>query len=243
MATLNRQSAGFTLVEVLIAIVIMSSVVVLAGQSYRQFVVTANDFDKKYGVHLQQLQKEQVIREKLESSRLYMANKQHMFTQKDQYPYWIGNESSWAGITTQSLQDENRSAVFLVSIQDNNLTYCEKVIDEWLPTTGVVPEGVCQFSIVLDENVTELNFKYFGWDSYDSLITIRQAGFLDMDVSHIKPSWFSSYLGEKRRVMPMWVDMRWKHSNETETSWLIPVKYQDPTHMYSAYKQQSEGGN
>ncbi|MFV8423091.1 PulJ/GspJ family protein, partial [Vibrio parahaemolyticus] len=45
MATLNRQSAGFTLVEVLIAIVIMSSVVVLAGQSYRQFVVTANDFD------------------------------------------------------------------------------------------------------------------------------------------------------------------------------------------------------
>ncbi|MBE3859110.1 prepilin-type N-terminal cleavage/methylation domain-containing protein [Vibrio parahaemolyticus] len=84
----SRQS-GLTLVEMLVALLIMTAVISVANQSYRQFVVGAEDFKIKYEKHLKRFQKQQLVLERLEGAMLYMSKQQSLFSSNETLPYWI----------------------------------------------------------------------------------------------------------------------------------------------------------
>ena len=57
----NNKKTWFTLVEMLVSMVILSSVIVISTQAYRQFVVNAEQFSNKYQQVLLSVQKESLF--------------------------------------------------------------------------------------------------------------------------------------------------------------------------------------
>ncbi|WP_394145912.1 PulJ/GspJ family protein [Vibrio atypicus] len=221
----NRER-GLTLVEMLVALLIMTAVISVANQSYRQFVVGAEDFKVKYEKHLKRFQKQQLVLERLEGSMLYMTNQRTLFSTNETKPYWIGLANSLTAVTYKSLQDPTYSAVFQLKLIDDELIYCEKTIDTWLPNVDVVPEEMCSFNVIVANNIETLSFRYFSWTDYQDFLYSEQMR-IDEDprVVNFQPDWHNQLIGGKASLIPTWYEVKFVDLQDNETIWLIPVTH------------------
>ncbi|ELA6984460.1 prepilin-type N-terminal cleavage/methylation domain-containing protein [Vibrio parahaemolyticus] len=221
----SRQS-GLTLVEMLVALLIMTAVISVANQSYRQFVVGAADFKIKYEKHLKRFQKQQLVLERLEGAMLYMSKQQSLFSSNETLPYWIGLSDSLTAVTYKSLQDPTYSAVFQLKLEGNDLLYCEKTIDTWLPQVDVVPDEICNFKVIVAENIKSLSLRYFSWSDYQDFLYSEQMR-IDEDprVVNFQPDWHSLLIGGKASIIPTWYEVKFVDELDSETIWMIPVTH------------------
>lgn len=239
MASLKKAKQGFTLVEMLVALVVLSLTIAVSSQAYSQYVVSSERFLKKYRDELTQLQQDELVRERLSSARLYMANSSSLMGLNKPSPFMIGKNHSWAGVTFPSIQDASYAAVFLLRLQGEKLYYCESLIKDSLPESNKLPTDICEFSILVRENVDDVSFRYFGWKDYSTLVTYRQSPLTGLDISSIKKRWFDKYLGVETQLMPQWVELTINYENSSE-AWMIETQNQDPLIMYNAYSSSSE---
>lgn len=240
--SISSRNHGFTLIEVLISVLILSSVIMLASQSYRYFVIESRDFNNTYSEKLRLYQREQLIKRSIESSFLYMTNKSNLFYTLEQYPYWIGKENELTAITIQSVQDPDIAAVYQIKKEGDDFVYCEKLIDSWLPQSNKVPEGICNFSLVVKNDIEQLTISYFGFDNYQTLININQKDWFPDEQFDTSVKWHNQYNGEERKLTPHWIKIVWhQKNNDIDSTWLIPVNRQDYQSMISAYRMQLEG--
>ena len=247
----KRQIVGFTLIEMLISLVIFSSAVGLATQAYRQFVVDSSRFMDKYRNRLQQGQVRQLVIERVLDSVLYYSTKHADFSSNQAIPLWIGDTHKLTAVTSHSLQDPNRAALYQLRVQNGGFYYCEKVIELTLPSANIVPADICDFSLKVEDQVKNIQIRYYGWASALEMI-IAISG----DPSLGQPQgrkWSSVYMGDIAQLMPEWVEITLVYSahlssenqlssgNERSSGkkpnslWRIPVKYQEPERMSSSH--------
>lgn len=235
-----KKQRGLTLIEMLVALVILSGVIVLSSQAYSQYIAGSQTFYDKYRVKLGLLQRDELIRERLRSARLYIANTSTLMGLKRVAPYQVGKSDSWAGVTYPSLQQSQYPAIFKLHMSGERLFYCEKVIDDWLPNATQVPKDICEFSVLVRDDVESLKFRYFGWENYMAWVDYRQSPLTGIDTSTLKQTWHEKYLGYETKMMPEWVEVTFELKTGEKEVWLLETQNQDPSLMYNAYSNEGE---
>ncbi|MGR6840817.1 PulJ/GspJ family protein [Aliivibrio wodanis] len=217
---------GFTLVEMLVSMVILSSVIVIATQAYKQFIVNSERFSTKYRSVLADTQKRELVFERLDQTILYIANKRDLFGNSTQSIYWQGYKNSLLSVTKISLQNPNKAAVFKLYQNEGELIYCEKVIDSWLPQIGKEPEGLCDYSLSILSNLESVQFSYFGWkDAFQKMEGMNAKYFNNFSA---KKTWFKRYDSIEAELLPEWIALDITYSDSSKDRWMFLIKYQDP---------------
>lgn len=180
---------GFTLVEMLVSMVLLSMVLLIASNAYSSF---SNRWNGRLG-HFNQsvVQAKQLIlvQEALKSIVSYVV-----INDKSQAKlYFEGNRNGFVAVTLRSLFSPETAAVMRLQIIQNTdftyrLTYQESSMAEQLL---IKSKQSLNFSapIVLFDNLSSAEFQYFGWPSSQSKNwTIDSAA-----VEPEPPSWFNEY--------------------------------------------------
>lgn len=224
MASVNR---GFTLIEMLVSMVILSSTIMLATQAYRQFNVDSHSFTRKYQTKTQDIQVTQLTRERLQYSLLYFSSKNSDFFSNKTFPFWIGLPKELIAITKHSMQEPQRSAIYKMKMEENGtVSYCESLIDSTVPYVNVIPGDICDFSVVVATGVSDLKFRYYGWSS-DFDMAIAKSNDSTLGISEGR-KWFNHYVGETRGLMPEWLEVTLEYDNGPMDVWLFSIKGQAP---------------
>ncbi|CED70276.1 putative uncharacterized general secretion pathway protein [Aliivibrio wodanis] len=230
-----KKNNGFTLVEMLVSMVILSSVIVIATQAHKQFIVNSEQFSDKYQKTLVTTQFRELLFERIEQSVLYVTKKNNVFGIDKNVVYWIGDSKQLVAVTRMSLQNPKRSAVYMLSVIDNELIYCEKVMDSWIAEAGEIPSDICQYSRVIASDIDKLSIRYYGWPNSTEMLQAQSSEFLTGVRS--KQQWFTQYHGEKTELAPEWIELTLTEKNEQKNTWLLPVKYHDSERLTLLYNQ------
>lgn len=185
----SHKSKGFTLVEMLVSMVLLSMVLLIASGAYSLFSDRWNGRLGHFNKSVIQAKQLILIQEALNSITSYVVN-----NDKEQAKiYFEGNNNGFVAVTLRSLFSPETAAVMRIQIAQNpnftyRLTYQESPMTSQLLTSTT---QVLNFSppIVLFDQLTRVNFQYYGWPSSKS-----KNWTIDSAVAKPKPaSWSNQY--------------------------------------------------
>lgn len=156
---------GFTLVEMLVSMILLSMVILIGSGAYSQF---SERWDGRLGYFNQvstQAKNLILVQEILDSIVPYVV------TDNDNQAriYFEGNRNGFVAVSLRSLFNPEMSAVIKLSVlqQDDftfTLIYQESVMDQQLLTNAQQEVNFGQ-EIILFNDLKEINFSYYGWPS------------------------------------------------------------------------------
>lgn len=219
---------GFTLIEMLLSMAIMTAVVSLASYSYRFYLELSTKSSSKYDANLERMQVWQRTTERMsENIDYYIAPK--FRPAERNFPLFMGEAKSLYSVTSRGLFNSNFQALYWLGELNEKLVYCEKSITGFFPTEDIVDERICDEYLVLESNVDDLSFRYFGWRSlgdWQSASSIESMP----NVSQLR-TWFMNYQGRERYLIPEWVEITYQRKGEKKTEKImrrIPLFNHDP---------------
>lgn len=225
---LSRRRRGFTLIEMLLSMAIMTAVVSLASYSYRFYLELSTKSSVKYDIDLERMQIWQRITERISESVDYYILPKYRPAERN-FPLFIGEERSLYSVTSRGVFDSNYQALYWLGELDGKLTYCEKPIVGFFPTEDVVNDAICDESITVEAGISDLSFRYFGWSSLSELLSSANIE-SEANVSQIH-TWFINYQGRERYLIPEWVEVTYLRISESKTEKImriIPLYNHDP---------------
>lgn len=211
----NRKFKGFTLIEVLVAMVIFAIVMGMASEAYRYFnrpQMTASNtvLDTQ---NLSQFK--QVLNTLREVNAIYVRDDEN---QKQLYFY--GSNNTLKYYTNSPILTDEPIAVSVLSISKElgGVEYCEFSFGQlnWRELNNIQNCDEENLFIKLGDNI---EFKYFGWEDRD-LFDKFLSGFFSMAVEP-KPKWWNEYESTKTQTLPMFVSINFNDS--THKFLLSPV--------------------
>lgn len=185
-------SAGFTLVELLIAVTILSMLLLTASYSYS---LIASRWDKDLGNYAettQQAKSTELLLGVLSGVRSYVVRK------SDLSPgfLFIGADDSLLAATTNGLKGGDQEVFRLTVVSTENEKYdlvYQAVGVNQIPLVSASQEITFDFSTVLFKDAEQINFRYYGWphlfDKTD-------------ENSKAKLTWQNRYSGLDAQYMP-----------------------------------------
>jgi len=231
-----KKNNGFTLVEMLVSMVILSSVIVIATQAHKQFIVNSEQFSDKYQKTLVATQFRELLFERIEQSVLYVTKKKNEFGIDKPVVYWIGENERLVAVTRMSLQNPKRSAIYMLKVEDETLIYCEKVMDDQIAEAGKIPSNICEYSMVIAPNINSFSIRYYGWENSHEMLQAYGSEF-SIGGDNKKQRWFTDYDGQKTGLVPEWVELTITNQYKEKNKWLLPVKYHDSERLTLLYNQ------
>jgi len=184
-----KTSQGFTLVEMLVSMVLLSMVLLIASGAYSMFSDRWSGRLGHFNKTVVQAKQLILVQEALKSIVSYVVT-----NDKEQAKFYFeGNRNGFVAVTLRSVFSPKSAAVMRLQVTQNddftyNLSYQESAMTEQLLTKA---KQSLNFSnpIILFDNLTEINFQYFGWPStqdknwtIDSIIPKPEP-----------PTWFNEY--------------------------------------------------
>lgn len=224
----RHRRGGFTLIEMLVSMAIMTAVVSLASYSYRFYLGLSTKTAVAYETKLQQMQLWQRVTERVSETVDYYISPIYRPSERN-FPLFIGNSKFVYSITSRGLFDNDYQALYWLGRLDDKLVYCERKVNGFLPTEDAVDESICDEYITLDKNVSELSFRYFGWRTLSDFVSTSYSENM-LDVSQAL-TWFVSYQGRDRYLIPEWIELSYKSGDENKTEKVIrkiPLLNHDP---------------
>lgn len=196
---------GFTLVETLISLVLISLVMLSAALAYQYFTENWQRNQGKFGEVRENYRTWQLVH------RVSQAIYPKVVLSETNAPgfYFLGREDGFTGVATMSVQDPNSSAVFRIFREPNNENGFRLVYEE-APMGEVPLERASQilpfnFRRVLLENAESIEFRYQGWENRQVRSDNIAVDFLEGAAS--KPQWYPSYDGMERGVHPLAIEI------------------------------------
>jgi len=184
-----RANKGFTLVEMLVSMVLLSMVLLIASNAYSLFSDRWNGRLGHFNQSVTQARQIVLVQEALKSIVSYVVT-----NEKDQAKlYFEGNRNGFVAVTLRSLFSPGKAAVMRLQVTQNvdftyALSYQESSMEDQLLITA---KQSLNFSepIVLFDNLTAINFQYFGWPSTQS-----KQWTIDSNMPQPQPpTWFEEY--------------------------------------------------
>ncbi|TMO46485.1 type II secretion system protein [Pseudoalteromonas ruthenica] len=192
----KKSRLGFTLVEVLVAMVIFTMVIALSVTSYR-FVLGQID-DNQNRSDVSQLSKIKMLNQQVRALEpLFFIN-----NKGEGVPFFVGQKDGFAFISpTPKLLDEHM-VIAQILASEQGFIYCELPYGSQSLQNYVLRERLCQQQVMLYQG-DNAELEYFGWR--DALqLDNYYSEYLNVSVRP-EPAWSSRYLSSSRGVLPLFI--------------------------------------
>lgn len=196
MVSTGYLKRGFTLVELLIAMSIMLSMLVLASVAYQSYT-------KSWQRDLSKIEQSY---QDFRYNELFIDAVQSIFplavTDEDRSFYFLGREEGFTAVTYSPIFATGFPAVIRVFRELNDEGNYRLVYEEASLQHIVLksPQQVLPFNKrkIIYSNISDLKFSYYGWKNNSSKMASLSADLVNAG----RGSWFSEYDGIKRRLHP-----------------------------------------
>ncbi|RUO62600.1 PulJ/GspJ family protein [Pseudidiomarina insulisalsae] len=210
----NHATSGFTLVETLIAMVLLSLLMISGALAYDYF---SQNWQRNKGLADVTLERHHLLTlvQKVSwntyAKTVAMGNERYGF-------YFLGRDDGFTAVSQISVQHPDLPAVYRIFREPNGrngyrLVYEEAVLrDTYL--TNADQQLPFNFRRILYDNIEQLSFDYYGYQS----LTERNATVAGDMGETFQLEWFSEYDGLQRSLHPQAVAI-----NLNGFRWLIEV--------------------
>jgi len=193
-----KRNQGFTLIEMLISMVLLSMVLLIATSAYSMFSEKWNGRLGYFNRSATDAKHLILVQEVLKSIKPYVVT-----DDKDEAKlYFEGNRNGFVAVSLRSLFQPNKPAVIRLQVIQNDdfsfaLVYQESVMTHQLLTKVTQPLDFTA-AIVLFDKLKDVDFTYFGWP------TLKAKNWQpDVSFELREPKvWFDEYNSIERRVFP-----------------------------------------
>ncbi|SEK47125.1 prepilin-type N-terminal cleavage/methylation domain-containing protein [Colwellia chukchiensis] len=221
-----KKNSGFTLVEMLVAMVLLSMVLLIASSAYALFSERWDGRLGHFNRSVKQAKQLILVQEALKSVVSYVVTDDN----KRAKLYFEGNRNGFVGVTLRSLFSPEVAAVVRVQIiQKADFSY-QLIYQESAMTTQLLTQAKQALTftdaVVLYDNLTAVEFQYYGWPSLrdkhwqaDSAISARQA-----------KAWFSNYNSLERNVQPEQIKITFS-TEQGDFTLLVPLSDSVPNSL------------
>lgn len=187
-----RQS-GLTLIEMLIAMVIMSAVMMLSAEAYRFYIDQSEAGSERLEQQFQQMRNLVALQNQISAAYHYFIPS----TTGAMVLGFEGQTDQLTWVATTSIQRQDHAAVSWLGSEDNQLMYCEVLLAEQLIMALPEPAQLCQsFQLIIGE-VDDIRFQFYGWPSFLDRLELGGGGLIPS-----QQTWYPSFSGAQKRVLP-----------------------------------------
>lgn len=213
MKTIVKKKAGFTLVEVMIAMVVFSLLMVLVANSMN----ISTRLSMRSNEELNQKISEFVRLEKL--TRVISAIQPYGIA-LERNPklrvFFQGTKSTMIFVSNIGFFEQGPVIVQLRLQQANSgleIVFAEKPLSQTM-LTNITQLNTIQWEwFTLKQNLISAELSYYGYESLDDLKLDRSIG----TNKEPKTKWFEQYQGESTKLIPQKVALSWQQINQRET--------------------------
>jgi len=190
-----RQSGGFTLLELLISMSMLSLVVLIGSSAYGLFAQRWDGQLGRFDTLLHEAKNIVLVQSVLDSLIPYIA-----FDDRGRpFNYFEGNRNGFVAVASRSIYSEGDfSVVRFSTVQNDDLSF-DVFYEEWPMNRSLLVSTtqLLNFSkpITIFESVESPKFEYFGWND----IRQKETG----DLATPPPLWTDSYNGLEAWFAPM----------------------------------------
>lgn len=185
----HKTNQGFTLVEMLVSMVLLSMVLLIASNAYSLFSDRWNGRLGHFNRSVVQAKQLILVQEALKSIVSYVVTND----KKQAKLYFEGNQNGFVAVTLRSLFSPESAVVMRLQVTQNpdftyTLSYQESAMIDQLLISAKQPLNFGE-PIVLFDDLTAINFQYFGW-----LTTQSKYWTIDSVMPQPEPPiWFNEY--------------------------------------------------
>lgn len=213
-------SKGFTLVELLISLVILSSVIVLASSAYSLYMSRWEGNFGRFTETSNNARNLTLLTKIITSTRPYIVRNQQSVPNY----FFEGEPKSVLAISGASFADPDESALYklewLLKNGEWELQYSEvSTLHSWL--NNPKSEGEWTTPIIIMTSITEPAISYFGWATQSDFSNSNRE----------QRDWFEEYSAEVRKVMPEWLRITYGQQGEERMTITFPLLKWDPQYL------------
>ncbi|WP_448546873.1 PulJ/GspJ family protein [Thalassotalea fusca] len=220
-----KNTDGFTLIELMIAITILSMLLFIGSYTYR---ILSERWNKELGTFNQTMvesKKIALLQRLLEGIQTFVVvdrNKQPSF-------FFVGNEKSLLAVSRSGYHDKRFSEIFRIEPQqtaDGKVTlYLQTKATSEILLLSPEQEIEFDYSEPLFTGLDKVSFRYYGWEN----ILARS------ETDKKRPQWFTRYSGVERRYMPVKLSLLLERGRQKAT---INIDLEDDVgHWLSPYME------
>lgn len=199
------RAQGFTLVETLISLVLISLVMLSAALAYQYFTQNWQRNQDKFTDVREDYRTWQLVHKVTQGiyPKVVLSDNDALGF------YFLGRDDGFTGVASISVQDPNSSVVFRIFREPNDDDGFRLVYEE-APLGSQSLERASQtlpfnFRRVLLENAADIQFRYQGWENLAvRSMAISAEGMAD---TIAEPQWFAEYDGMQRSLHPLAIEI------------------------------------
>lgn len=210
----NHASTGFTLIETLIAMVLLSLLMISGALAYDYF---SQNWQRNKGLADETLERHHLLTLVQKVTRNTFAKAVPTGNQRYGF-YFLGRDNGFTAVSQVSVQNPDLPAVYRIFLERNGinkfrLVYEEAVLAETY-LTSADQQLPFNFRRILYDNVEQISFQYYGYKSLDERNRTVAA---DTGQTY-ELEWFPEYDGLQRVLHPQAIEI-----NMNGFRWLIEV--------------------
>ena len=202
-----KKSAGFTLIEMLVTLVLLSAIVLVGSSSYSIFSKRWDGQLGKFDRTLQDVRDLMLVESVLDSLIPYVTYDQS----ETPVLYFEGNRNGFVSVSEKSVFSEKIPAVVRFSVVQNDDLSFDVIYEEWPMEDNVLRSTYQKFNfdrpIKLFESVKSPTFEYFGWKS-----VVDREGLLD-DRNLMPATWLPSLNSLEAGLLPERIRLTFYHND------------------------------
>ncbi len=194
-----RRDIGFTLIEMLVSMVLLSLVIMIASGAYALFNQHWHGRLGRFNQSSHLTRHMILVQEALNSITPYVV------FNKEKRPklYFEGNRNGFVAVSSRSVFNQSYPAVIrLQAVQNPDLTYTLNY-QEWLMDRSVLIDSTQQIPfgkpMILFDKLSSVEFSYYGWPSLGDAVWSSDGS---SDRPQQMQDWFSDFNSLERMVHP-----------------------------------------
>lgn len=217
-----ERQRGLTLLEMLIAIMLFSTVMALVGSGFRYYVVGFSNNQEKFNSAFSALKYNLAWQEVLSAGFYYFVP---VGENKGVWFEGSSTEVSWA--STISLQQAGQPAIAWLGLENNTLVYCERLLIKKLyQQSAPQKEELCS-SFRLDiMPVQQVIMEYYRWGSVKSRVDFYTSE-PNQILTELTPQWLNQTSGLTSNLIPEFVRITLMFAEDTTEMYWIQLENND----------------
>ena len=202
-----QEQKGFTLIETLISMVLLSMIIFVGSMSFSTFSSKWQDNLGHFDSKVIEVKMQFLLQKTLQSTANYLAKES-----KNQEPYYFfhGNSQELLFVSNNPIFSENTQAMVRLSVVYNANNTTSSILYQEAPMTEQIllqKEFAPLFlnQTLLLTNKQNIRFNYFGWKNPNERIEA-------VEDNEIMPTWDNNYHGDISGIMPLAINISWDDS-------------------------------
>ena len=198
---MRRQAAGFTMIELLIAMMLLSSVIFIASMSFSVFSSKWQQKTGRFDLAASEVRNLLAVQKSIRAMASYLVFNEQ---QKPVY-FFVGEPEQLTFITSKPVFTHAAQAIVMLKVETEPdseqqlLVYYEAPLERVFRSTGQQPDFQFREVIARQRNI---RFNYFGWVNLQ-----QRAEFYDG--ASYRPEWQTTYDGSRNGMLPYGINLSW----------------------------------